>query len=607
MIFNIIRSTFFSIQVFVNKQMISPNPQELFHQLETVLDNCHPVDWEDLVNLLNQIKNTEKASLIPHNEEILKYFSRGTAFITFSYGIDGVTIETFKYAHTLNDLFAPFESPSIHFIGGNFQPQVFSMLSDEWHWFQLDGIDGWNKWDDGKWFQALFREKMESYSEESNLLANEIYRRAVLIAKRLGKYFLENQISLVVPVNVASNPGNIALTLGLVLVTEMLGIYVLNINHDFYWEAGKPLAERDPGEVPGIRDHFFRNIKNKRFFSLFKLLYPWNGNKWLQININARQCRRLINKFGFPEEKVFEISTYIGDTFFEAYSKNDVIETRLRMGHILSHGEEIMRPVPIADHLSRVDYWMTNQQPIILGARPGLSIDPRSDDLIIMLQPTRIVRRKRIERNLELIGTLFTESGLREEFENNPNRQLVLHITGPAPKEHQEDLEKVLFAYKKTIRALPEMLADRIFLAFSVGHETHASFSKNQFQPLTIETIYRMADAVVFPSKTEGRGLPIIEASASGIPIICSHYRPREVFSDVIGEKLPEELQIRYTLFPEGKFHKDFLSHVANLLIHPGAKHNFIIHNKEAVHARYSHASFINNFEHLLDQLYKMD
>ncbi len=166
------------------------------------------------------------------------------------------------------------------------------MLSAEWHWFQLDGIDGWNKWDDGKWFKALFRKKMKSYSEESNLLTKEIYKQAVLIAKRLGKYFLDNQISLVVPVNVASNPGNIALTLGLVLVTEILGIYVLNSNHDFYWEAGKPLSEREPGEKPGVRDHFFRNIKNKTFFSLFKLLYPWNGNRWLQININARQSRK---------------------------------------------------------------------------------------------------------------------------------------------------------------------------------------------------------------------------------------------------------------------------------------------------------------------------
>ena len=277
------------------------------------------------------------------------------------------------------------------------------------------------------------------------------------------------------------------------------------------------------------------------------------------------------------------------------------------MGHILSNGETIMRPVPIDNHLSGVDQWMKHQQPVILGARPGLSVDPRSDDLIIMLQPTRIVSRKRIARNLDLISALFRQSALREEFDNNPNRQLILHITGPTPKEHQKDLEEVLFAYKRVIRTLPEMLADRIFLAFSVGHENHASFSKKQFEPLTIETIYRMADVVVFPSETEGRGLPIIETSASGIPIICSQYHPREVFSDVIGEKLPENLRIKYILFPEGKFDQAFLSDVANLIIHPGAKQNLIIHNKEAVRARYSHASFKNNFERLLNQLNKLD
>ncbi len=91
-------------------------------------------------------------------------------------------------------------------------------------------------------------------------------------------------------------------------------------------------------------------------------------------------------------------------------------------------------------------------------------------------------------------------------------------------------------------------------------------FAEKGFEPLTIETIYRMADAVVFPSQTEGRGLPIIEAGASGTPIICSQYRPKEVFRDVIGEKLPEELRIRYTRFLGGKFHPAFLSEVADLL-----------------------------------------
>jgi glycosyltransferase involved in cell wall biosynthesis len=587
--------------------MNSSDSNELFHQLVMVLDDCRPADWGDIVTLLNQIQNKKKASIIPHYDDFLKFFARGTAIITFSYGIDGVSVEASKYAHTLNDIFTPVGNPSIHFIGGNFKPQASSILSPEWHRFQIDGIDGWNKWDGGKWFNALFRQEIKSNSEESNLLTKEVYSQAASIAKRLGKYLIDNQISLIIPVNVASNPGNIALTLGLVLVTELLGIYVLNSNHDFYWEAGKPLSEREPGEKPGVRDHFFRNINNVTFFSLFKLLYPWNGNRWLQININARQSRRLMEKFGFPEKKIFEISTCIADTFFEAYSKKDVVDIRLRMGYILSNGESIMRPVPIDNHLSGVDQWMKHQQPVILGARPGLSVDPRSDDLIIMLQPTRIVSRKRIARNLDLISALFRQSALREEFDNNPNRQLILHITGPTPQEHQKDLEEVLFAYKRVIRTLPEMLADRIFLAFSVGHENHASFSIMQFEPLTIESIYRMADAVVFPSETEGRGLPIIEASASGIPIICSQYRPREVFIDVIGEKLPEELRIKYTLIPEGKFHRAFLSDVANLLINSEAKQHVIVHNKEAVRARYSYATLKNKFKQLLNQLYELD
>jgi len=583
------------------------DPNKMFNQLEIILDNCHPVDWLDIVDLLNRIKMTIKPSQMTNLEDSKKYNAKGTAFISFSYGIDGVSVEIFKYARILEDLFAPLKNPSIHFIGGNFQHQVFSKLCDEWRWYQLDGIDGWDKWDGGVWFKALFRKKMKSYSEESNLLTKEIYKQAVDIAKALGKYFLKNQISLIIPVNITSNPGNIALTLGLVLVSEILGVFVLNINHDFYWEAGKPLAEREPGEAPGVRDHFFRNINNKTFFTLFKSLYPWNGSRWLQANINGRQSRRLIRKYGFSKEKVFEISTCISDTFFEAYSHKAVTDIRLRMGHILSDGAAVMRPVPINDHLSRIDQWMTDQQPVILGARSGLTVDPRSDGLIIMLQPTRIIGRKRIERNLDLIEALFLNSDLRNEFENHSNRRLILHITGPTPKEHQEDLEKVLFAYKKLICILPKFLNDRIFMAFSAGRESHACFKEKNFKPLTIENIYQMADVVVFPSETEGRGLPIIEASACGIPIICSMYRPREVFYDVIGERLSKELRLKYTLFPEGEFHRKMLSEAADLLINPEVNRYKILHNREAVRSRFNYATLKKKFEQLLDQLFELD
>jgi glycosyltransferase involved in cell wall biosynthesis len=116
-----------------------------------------------------------------------------------------------------------------------------------------------------------------------------------------------------------------------------------------------------------------------------------------------------------------------------------------------------------------------------------------------------------------------------------------------------------------------------------------------------------MADAVVFPSKTEGRVLPIIEASASGTPIICSQYRPKEVFRDVIGEKLPEELRIRYTRFPGGNFPPEFLSEVADLLINIENKQKVGSHNKEVVRARYSTTSLKNKFERLLKHLCELE
>ena len=265
-----------------------------------------------------------------------------------------------------------------------------------------------------------------------------------------------------------------------------------------------------------------------------------------------------------------------------------------------------MHPLSIADHLARIDQWMQNQTPVILGSRRGLSVDPLSDDLLYLLQPTRIVGRKRIARNLELIEVLLRQSPLREEFENNPHCQLILHITGPTPEEHQADMEEVLYGYQQIVNSLPEMIASRVFVAFSVGRDDHPSFLEKQYEPLTIETIYRTADLVMFPSESEGRGLPIIEAAASGIPIICSRYEPGEVFDEVVGQELSEELRIYYTLFPEGSFDQDFLFEMASLLLQPEANHHRIRHNRDAVRRRYSSKFLTRKFERLLDQVRKL-
>ncbi len=133
--------------------------------------------------------------------------------------------------------------------------------------------------------------------------------------------------------------------------------------------------------------------------------------------------------------------------------------------------------------------------------------------------------------------------------------------------------------------------------------QEHECFASKGFERLYIQDIYRLATAIVFPSELEGRGLPIIESSAAGIPIICSRYFPAEVFGDVVGEDMDAEKQIRYTLFEEEGFSEKFLSEVIELLLFPAKGVERKEHNIQAVKLRYNMAVLRDTFAELLDKL----
>ncbi len=563
--------------------------------------NHAPVSsWEDISREVDLISSGPHELLPATREAYFLAASQGTAFLTFAIGIDGVSIEIARYAQLLENIYGFSGDARIHFIAGKFSPRADSILKPHWSRYRIKGINGWSKWDGGKWFSAMFFEDMPAGSQRSSMVATEIYRQAKKIAAKLRKYLVSNNISLLIPVNVASNPGNLALALALVFVTEELGTVVINSNHDYYWDGGKPKSERGPGEEAGERDHFFRNMNNHGFFTLFQRLYPYQGRRWLQANINKRQSQRVVEEFGLPQDRVFEIGTCVGDRLFGDFTNIDIMHARERMAHILSAGETKIHPRSLGEHRRLLDEWMMAQIPIIIGARDDLLVDFLAEDLTYLLQPTRVIARKRIEKGVELIAALL-QGPLRITFGQEPDRQLLLHITGPTPMEHQADLETILDAYGMLIQHLPTSIAERVFLAFSGGHETHDSFEDKSFDDMNIVDIYRMATAVLFPSEIEGRGLPIIESGAIGIPIICSRYRPEEVFADVIGEDLPEELQIHYLLFPEDDFSEEFLEEAAVLLTDRDIWTPWREHNRLAISARYSVEVLGASFRRLLD------
>jgi len=569
---------------------------------KTVISSLKKIDvssWDDINLILDSF--AERPVSGPDRAHSFRPFPRGIAFVTFNYGIDGVTIEIAKYAKSLEKLaLSENETTAIHMVGGNFLSSSDTLLDPRWQRLELRRFDGWNKWDEGKWFGKLFYEEMPERSVASSEAAAEIWRQAIEHAETLGDYIRANEISLLIPVNINSNPGNMAAALSMVIVSESLRIGVLNSNHDFYWEGGAPPSRGSESGRPGVRDHFFKNHQNRSFFRVLERIFPWNGSGWYQININEQQSQRLIGQFGFDRERVVEVETSIDDAFFEPCSVEQKSLGRLKMACILSGGNRTIRPVPLDAFLSHVDSWMENQRPLIFGARDGLELDIVPRSALYLLQPTRIVTKKRIDRDWELIGRLLSFGPFRERFEQDRSRTLVLHITGPVPIEHREDLVRIANAYRRALDTVPRNVADRLFTAFSVGVESHPSFADHGFDKLNIDDIYKLSDLVLFPSETEGRGLPILEAGAAGIPVVCSRYRPEQTFSELVGEALDDDLKIRYTLFPRGEIGEETLMEVTDLLFNRERFSERLNHNRRVVAARFDSRMLRKTFDDLL-------
>ncbi|MFV9673122.1 MAG: glycosyltransferase, partial [Acidimicrobiia bacterium] len=425
---------------------------------------------------------------------------------------------------------------------------------------------------------------MPAGSAASREMAATMWSEAVRLAEELAVFVDREQIGLLIPVNVNSNPGNFALALAIVLVSEVTGCPVLNNNHDFYWEGGRPTEERMPDEPAGPRDHFFRNRDNQTFFDVLQRILPWNGRRWIQVNINPLQSSRLVERDGFDADRVFLIGTGINDRFFIHCSSDQKLEFRRRMTHILSDGKPTAEATPVQDFLKSMAEWMSDQHPIVCGLQGGTELDLASPNTIVLLQPTRVVERKRIPRDWELIGALLRHPPFREEFERRTDMALVLLVTGPVPIEHRRDAEDVLNAFAELLDSVPESIGRRVFQAFSVGHQHHASLSEG----LEIFDIYHIADMVVFPSETEGRGLPIPESAAAGVPIVCSPYDPIEVFDEVVGTNRPEAERLRYLEFPESTFDDELLNEMTAMLLDSASSSERARHNRSVVQARFS-------------------
>ncbi|MEY4484902.1 MAG: hypothetical protein RL693_2354 [Verrucomicrobiota bacterium] len=116
----------------------------------------------------------------------------------------------------------------------------------------------------------------------------------------------------------------------------------------------------------------------------------------------------------------------------------------------------------------------------------------------VLLLPTRVLARKNIELGIEITAALRARGAD------------VLYVVTGAIDPHRKESA----VYATFIQDLIEKqgLQDAVLFVSSEGKVEDAD----------VQSLYLLADALLFPSKKEGFGLPLIEAALYQLPIFCS-------------------------------------------------------------------------------------
>jgi glycosyltransferase involved in cell wall biosynthesis len=124
----------------------------------------------------------------------------------------------------------------------------------------------------------------------------------------------------------------------------------------------------------------------------------------------------------------------------------------------------------------------------------------------LLLLPARITRRKNIELGLAITAALRLEG-------MDPR----LVVTGP-PDPHNPTNA----AYMAALREEVKQLSAEPAVLFLYDELTDDQGARKPVSDAMMSDLFRLADALLFPSLAEGFGIPLLEASISAIPIFCS-------------------------------------------------------------------------------------
>jgi len=356
----------------------------------------------------------------------------------------------------------------------------------------------------------------------ASLRGRTVTRKIYEVKKKLKDHlyqFIERfDLDLLVSENALTIPLNIPLGIAVTEVISETGIPTIAHHHDFFWE----------------RQHFMINA----CWEYLNMAFPPHLPPIHHVVINSSAGNQLSLRTGIsstiiPNVMDFDNPPQVPGNFESCAA--DPVETRQ----------------PADDYTADV--------------RHALGV---ADDELLILQPTRVVKRKGIEHAIELVRRLR----MKAKF-------VISHASG----DEGYDYERRVREYSKLMKV------DTYFVSDIINEQRGKT--KNGCKIYTLEDIYPYADLVTYPSNFEGFGNAFLEAVYFCRPIVVNTY---SIYAIDIKPKGFSVIEI------DGYVTDEAVRKTRKVLTDSELRKNMVTHNYETARKYYSYSVLAKKLNNII-------
>jgi len=360
-----------------------------------------------------------------------------------------------------------------------------------------------------KCFGALVRKRS---------VTRKIYELKRQLKDHLYKFIKKYKIDLLVPENALTIPLNIPLGIALTEIISETGMPTIAHHHDFFWE----------------RQDFMTNAA----WEYLNMAFPPHLPTIEHVVINSSADNQL------------SLRTGISPT-------------------IIPNVMDFENPPPIAGGFQSCGLDPDSRTPAgddyAADVRQALGV---ADDELLILQPTRVVKRKGIEHAIELVHRLGVKAKL-----------IISHASG----DEGYDYERRVREYSKLMKV------DTYFVSNIINEQRGRTANGRKIY--TLEDVYPHADLITYPSTFEGFGNAFLEAVYFCRPIVVNTY---SIYTMDIKPKGFEVIEI------DGYVSDAAVRQARKVLTDPEHRHQMVKRNYETAQKYFSYSVLRKKLKNLI-------